>query len=212
MIDDPVVPAELAAFGRLVRRRRMVRAFADRAVASELVDGLCDLARRAPSAGNTQAVRFLVLEGNSVGGYWDVTMPEPEARARFRWPGLLVAPALVLAYVDVDAYPARYGEPDKAATGLGAGADAWPVPYWWVDGGAAVEHLLLGATAAGLGACLFGQFGHEPALRAAFGVPEAMRALGTIALGWPAPDAPGRSAGRARPPLAAIVHRGRWPS
>ena len=38
------------------------------------------------------------------------------------------------------------------------------MPYWWVDGGMAVEHLLLGAVDAGLGACFFGLFDHEPAV------------------------------------------------
>ena len=85
------------------------------------------------------------------------------------------------------------------------------MPYWWVDGGAVVQNLLLAATAAGLGACLFGQFAHEAAVRAAFGVPDDRRALGTVALGWPAEaDDPGRSAGRARPALDVVVHRGRW--
>ena len=39
----------------------------------------------------------------------------------------------------------RYAEEDKARTGLGAGADAWAVPYWWVDGGMAAMTLLLAA-------------------------------------------------------------------
>jgi nitroreductase len=62
----------------------------------------------------------------------------------------------------------------------------------------------------GLGALLFGLFAHEAAVLAAFGVPAGRRALGTVALGHPAPDEPGRSADRPRRPLADIVHRGRW--
>ena len=138
-------------------------------------------------------------------------MPDPAARSQFRWPGLLTAPVLVVAYVRPDSYTERYAEPDKDATGLGTDTSTWPVPYWWVDGGAAVEHLLLGAAAAGLGACLFGQFEHEPAVRTAFGVPDDRRAVGTVALGWPSPDdEPGRSATRPRPALDQIVHRSRW--
>lgn len=194
----------------LLSARRMVRHFTDRLVPDEAVDRVLDLARRAPSAGNTQPWSFLVLRDDDVARYWATTMPDPEARARFRWQGLLRAPVLVVPYVRPAAYAERYAEPDKAATGLGAGADAWPVPYWWVDGGAAVQNLLLASTAAGLGACLFGQFEHEADVRAAFGVPDDQRALGTVALGWPAPDQPGRSAARPRPPLDGIVHRSRW--
>jgi nitroreductase len=104
----------------------------------------------------------------------------------------------------------RYGEPDKAATGLGAGPGAWPVPYWWVDAGMAAEHLLLGAVEAGLGACFFGLFDHEAAVLAALAVPSGWRAVGTIALGHPAPDEPGQSAARPRPPLDEVRHGGTW--
>ena len=186
----------------------MVRTFRDEPVDAAVVETLLDLARRAPSAGNTQAWDLVLLGGEAVGRYWDVTLGD--RRSGFRWQGLLRAPVLVLVYVRPDAYVERYGEPDKAPAGLGAGADAWPVPYWWIDGGALVQNLLLGATAAGLGACFFGQFEHESAVRGAFGVPEDRRAVGTIALGHPAPDEPGRSARRPRPPLDEIVHHDRW--
>ncbi|HWJ97869.1 MAG TPA: nitroreductase family protein [Acidimicrobiales bacterium] len=194
----------------VIRGRRMVRSFTGEAVPADLLDALCDLARRAPSAGNSQGLDLLVLRGPAeVGAYWDVTLPSPR-RAGFRWPGLVAAPALVLVVTDPAAYVARYGEDDKASTGLGTGADAWPVPYWWVDAGAAIEHLLLGAVDAGLGACLFGLFGHEQAVADAFGVPPGRRIVGTIALGRPAPDEPGRSARRPRRGLDDVIHRGCW--
>src|SRR5690606_27071279 len=137
--------------------------------------------RRAPSAGHTQGWAFVVLDGDDTARYWDVTLP-PERRAGFRWPGLVTAPVLVVVLVRPDAWVERYAEDDKAATGLGAGPASWPVPYWWVDGGAAVEHLLLGAVDAGLGACFFGCFDHEQAVLDALDVPPGWRALGTVAL------------------------------
>src|ERR687897_3835010 len=112
--------------------------------------------------------------------------------------------------VSPDAYVERYGESDKRATGRGAGQSAWPVPYWWVDGGMAVQTLLLAATDAGLGALFFGLFDHERSVLDRVGVPPGWRALGVVALGWPAPDEPGRSAARPRPPLGDVVHRGGW--
>lgn len=193
----------------------MVRAFgpdpdAPAPVDPATVDDLLDAARRAPSAGNTQAARFLVLDTpDAVDGYWALTLPA-ERRAGFAWPGLLRAPVLVVVLVDPDAYVARYAEADKAATGLGEGAEAWSVPYWWVDGGAVVQNLLLAVVDAGLGACLFGLFDHEEAVLAAHGVPAGWRAVGTVAIGHPAPDRPGRSAARVRPPLADVARHGRW--
>jgi nitroreductase len=194
-----------------IRRRHMVRAFARRPVPPGEVDRLLDLARRAPSAGNTQACAFVVLEGAATASLWDVTLPA-ERRGTFRWQGLLDAPVVVVPLVRPDAYPRRYAEPDKATTGLGDGLDAWSVPYWWVDGGMVVEALLLAVTDAGLGALFYGLFDHEGAALAALGVPEGWRALGAVALGWPEPGPAeaGRSAGRERAPLSETIHRGGW--
>ncbi|MBX3314742.1 MAG: nitroreductase family protein [Actinobacteria bacterium] len=197
-----------------IRRRRMVRAYRTDPVDPGVVDHLCDLARRAPSAGHSQGLDLLVLEGaDQVGSYWDVTLP-PARRATFRWQGLLRAPVLLVVVVDPEAYVARYAEPDKAATGLGGGAANWSVPFWWVDAGAAIEHVLLGAVEAGLGACLFGLFEHEAAVAARFAVPEGRRLVASIAIGHPDPgsDGPGRSADRRRRGLDEVVHRGGWTS
>ncbi|MPY94112.1 MAG: nitroreductase family protein [Acidimicrobiia bacterium] len=190
----------------------MVRAFLAEPLPTALVDELVDLARRAPAAGNTQGVAFLVLDQPpDVARYWDTTLPEAR-RAAFPWPGLLAAPVLVVPCVRAAAYVARYREADKASTGLGAGTEQWAVPYWHVDGGMAVAQLLLLADDAGLGALLFGIFEHEPAVRAAFGIPDDWQPLGTVALGRPAGrQRPSRSAARARRPLAEILHRRRWP-
>ncbi len=193
-----------------ISRRHMVRAFAPDPVDPDDVERLLDHARRAPSAGNTQAVRFLVLDTpDAVAGYWDLTLPA-ERRPGFSWPGLVAAPVLVVVLVDPGAYAERYAEPDKAQTGLGEGPTAWPVPYWWVDAGAVIQNLLLLVTDAGLGACLIGLFDHESAVLAAHRVPDGWRAVGTIALGWPIPSRPGRSAERPRPPRTDVVRRGRW--
>jgi nitroreductase len=197
-------------FRDLVVRRRMVRAFTDEPVDPAVVDELLDLARRAPSAGNSQGTAFVVLDTPAaVAGYWQLTL-SPERRASFGWPGLLDAPVLIVAICSPEVYVDRYAEADKAGTGLGEGAAAWPVPYWFVDAGMALEHVLLGAVEAGLGACLFGLFEHEADVLRGLGVPAGWRAVGTVALGHAAPDRPGLSAARARRPLPDVVHRGRW--
>jgi nitroreductase len=196
-------------FAAVIRGRRMVRAFRSRPVPPATVDRLIELARRAPSAGNTQPWSFVVLEGDDTAKLWDATLPAGR-RSRFRWQGLIEAPVVIVPLVSAAAYLRRYSEDDKSATGLGTRADAWPVPYWWVDGGMAVHALLLAAVDEGLGASFFGLFRNERAVLDALGVPREWRALGAVAIGWPAPDEPGRSARRPRPPLSAIVHRSGW--
>jgi nitroreductase len=201
--------AALAAspFAALVRRRRMTRTFDTRPVAPALVEELADLASRAPSAGKTQGWHLVVLEGPGTARFWDATLPA-ERRAGFAFPGLLAAPLLAVAVAEPEAYVARYSEADKAATGLGAGPDAWPVPYWTVDASMAVMTFLLAAEEAGLGALFFGVFHGEDQVRAALGIDARHQIIGAIALGWPAADERrGRSAGRARRSTGERIRR-----
>lgn len=188
----------------------MTRAFDRRPVDPSLLDGLLGLARRAPAAGNTDGLDWVVLEGADTARFWDVTMA-PERRDGFAFPGLLAAPVIVLPVADPGAYLARYGEPDKARSGL-ADADRWPVPYWSMDGAMAVMILLLAAEDAGLGALWFGVFNEGERVAASLGLPPDRQMLGALALGWPSPEParPGRSAARPRRPLPDTIHRPTW--
>lgn len=199
----------LSTLGALVRARRMRRTFADPPVDAAWLDATLDLARRVPSAGNSQGLDWLVLDTpEATDRYWSITLGE--RRAGFTHQGLLRAPVLVVALADPQAYLARYGEPDKARTGLGADARAWGVPYWFVDAGMAIQTLLLEVEDAGLSACFFGLFDHERPVLEAHGVPVGIRAVGAIAIGHRAaePEAPGRSA--VRPLRRDVIHRGTW--
>lgn len=188
----------------------MVRAFDPRPVDRAVLEGLLALATRAPSAGHSQGWTFVVLRGGSeTSRFWDATLA-PERRADFAWPGLLDAPVLVLPFADPQAYLERYGEPDKAATGLGGDIERWPVPYWLIDTAFATMTLLHGAVDAGLGALFFGVFRGEQALRDALGVPPGPVLLGAVALGHPLPSRAGRSAGRPRRPESQVVRWGSW--
>lgn len=201
------------SFGDVVRRRRMTRSFLPDPIPPAVLDDLVDLASRAPSAGKSQGWHLVALEGPETATFWDITLP-PGRRPSFRWQGLLEAPTILLPFADPGAYLQRYSEPDKQRTGLGAGTEAWPAPYWTIDASMAVMTLLLAAEDAGLGALLFGVFDGEIELREALGVPDDLELLGAIALGYAAddPDASGtgRSAGRPRRSPEAIIHRSRW--
>lgn len=188
----------------------MVRNYSAEPVAREFIDRLLDAARRGPSAGNTWGTHFVVLEGPDKDRYWDLTLPA-DARPSFPWPGLLRAPVLVLPCGDANAYVERYSAADKRSSGLGESADDWPIPYWHVDTAMATMTLLHGAVAAGLGALFFGLFDHEADVVAALGIPDGVRPIGTVALGWAdGDDRPSRSAARGRPALSEVVHRGAW--
>ena len=198
-------------FREVVTARRMCRSFARDPIAPDVLERVLDDGRRAPAAGNTAGTHLVVLEGpEQTSRYWDVTLSSGR-REGFRWPRLLDAPVLVLPLAEAAAYVARYGEDDKARTGLGAGEDAWPVPYWTVDTAFAAMSVLLAAEDEGLGALFFGIFRGRDELLDALGVPDGLEPIGTIALGHRRGDeARGRSAGRGRPALDEYVHRGGW--
>lgn len=207
----------MTEFAEVVRNRRMTRAFEGRPIEPSVLDGLVDLASRAPSAGKTQGWHLVVLEGAETEIFWDATLPAVK-RDSFRWQHLLTAPVIALPLADSKAYVDRYAEPDKAQTGLGAGAAAWPVPYWTIDTSMAVMTLLLAAEDVGLGALFFGVFRGERELRHDLGIPTGLELLGAVALGYPAEalvlgdpgSGSGRSAGRGRRQARQIIHRGHW--
>ncbi len=194
-------------FTDMLRKRRMTRSFEDRRVDPELVERILAAGLRGPTAGHTQGVDLLVLEGPAqTGRYWEVTLPAA-ARAGFPWPGLLAAPLLVVVLSSEAAYRRRYAEPDKAATAFDG---AFDVPWWHVDAAFAALLLLLAAADAGFGTLFFAT--HQvPALRRAFGVPDEWAPVGTVAIGHPAPDRPSSSVvSRRRRPVSEAIHRGGW--
>jgi nitroreductase len=193
--------------GEAIRRRRMSRAYATRPVDDAVLDRVLDAARRAPSAGLSQPVDLLVLtDARDRRTFWDLAFP---VRDGYRWPRLFDAPVVVVPLVEPAAYARRYAAPDKAVAGL-ADLDAWPVPYWWVDGGAAVQNVLLAATGEQLGASFFMLYINEATILRAFAVPDGHRALGGVTIGHPLPEPPVVSTPFRRRRLAEIVHRDRW--
>ena len=197
-------------FEQIVRRRRMVRDFLPDPVDPRIIDRCVDLASRSPSAGKSQGWHLIVLEGAQTARYWDLALPI-DTRAAFGFPGLLSAPVLMVVCADPAAYLERYSEPDKAATGLGSGPEAWPAPYWTVDASFATMVLLLALENEGLGALFFAHAA-EQEIRREFAIPRGVIVLGVIATGQARGGAGrrGRSASRARRGADRIIHRGRW--
>ncbi len=195
-------------FHEVVRRRRMVRNFDDRAVPPDVVERLLINATKAPSAGFTQGCDLLVLEGpEQTGRFWASSEPPDGDGSRTTWPGVLRAPLLIVVLASEAAYRARYSEPDKQRTP--SDGQRWRVPYWHVDAGFAALLALLTAVDEGLGALFFGVTDAD-GFRAEFGIPDSHVPVGAIAAGYARPDRPSSSAGRRRRPLDEVVHRGSW--
>lgn len=197
-------------FAEVVRRRRMVRRFDQQAVPREAMDRVLDAGRRAPSAGFSQGVDFLVLDRpDDVAAFWEITR-DPS----FGWEAddIAVGPTvIVLPIPDRHRYIERYSQPDKIAFGMDD-PDRWPVKFWEIDAAMASMMMLLAAVDEGLGGWFFGITHGERELLDRFGVPQDLRPVGIMGFGFRADDeAPtGSSTKRQRRPFDEQVHRGAW--
>lgn len=191
-------------FEQVVRKQRMTRRFESRSVPRELLDSILASAQKAPTAGYSQGVAMMVLEGDDTKLFWKFTDPET------RHPPESKAPVIVIPLSSKRAYLDRYSQSDKAGTGMHA-EEKWPVPYWLIDCAFASMTILLAATAAGLGCWFFGIFTGKKELLAELNTPEEWEPIGVIALGYPAKkDVRSPSLKRGRKPFDEFVHRGKW--
>ncbi len=195
--------------GAVIRRRRMTRRFTDERVDPTVLASILDTARRAPSAGFSQGVHFVVCTDSSRDDFWRITGAGAWFAEASR--GVLDAPVIIVPVADPGAYTSRYAEPDKAGHGLEIAAN-WPVPFWLTDTAMATQNLLLLVEAAGLGALFFGIFRGESDFLTHVGAPSSSRALGAVAIGHRrTEDAPsGSPRRRARQAVDEIVHWSYW--
>lgn len=171
-------------FQELVRKRRMVRAFRPDPVPEELVGKLLASAVRAPSAGNLQAWEFVVVE-------------EAETRRRLAEASLgqmfvAEAPVVIVTCRNLERNAERYGDRGRRFYNL-------------IDVSFASMVILLAAHNEGLGACFVGAYRDDEVSRI-LGLPEHVRPVGIIAIGWPAEGASVTE----RMPLAEVVHYERF--
>ena len=191
----------------VVARRWMVRRYRAGPVEPAAIERIIDTARHGPSAGFTQGVDFVVVTDADTRGRLADLCGEREHVARGREPWLSVAPVHVLPCVDVDTYRRRYAEPDKATS---VGPDGWAVPFWWVDGGAALMLLLLATVDESLAAGML-DIGDRDGVRALLDIPTEVEPLALVTIGHPHPDQPPSSATRRpRRPLGEQVHWEQW--
>ena len=190
-----------------VRRRRMVRNYLDDPVPREAVERLTELARRAPSAGFSQGQYFVVVTDQELRSRIAELAEEEHYVSLGFPPWISKAPVHVVVCTREDDYHDRYREPDKVEED---GSEIeWPVPYWYVDAGASLMLLLLGAVDEGLGAGFFGVH-RLPGLQELLGLPSDVTPVGVVTLGYPAPDQPLGSARRGRKATSHAVRWERW--
>ncbi len=168
----------------VIKSRRTIRSFAPKFVRWELIAKVIDAARHAPSCGNLQNWKFIVVI--EPGG------KEVLAKLANEQYDLTAAGALIVVC----------GEPDKAERYYGMRGERL---YTIQNCAAAMENMLLEAHSLGLGGRWIGAF-DESEVQALLRIPEEVRVQAIIAIGYPKEIPP-------RPPkypLEHMVYFGRW--
>lgn len=197
-------------FSDIVRRRRMVRNYTDQPVEPDALDRIVDAAVRSPSAGYSQGQRFVVVTDQERREAVAVAGGEAGYVAQGFDPWISRAPVHIVVCVDKQAYLDRYSEPDKTGPhGAPSTESDWDVPFWWVDGGAAMMAILYAAVDEGLAAGFLGAQAFDD-LHEALAIPKDVLIVGICTIGHPAPDRPSGSLKRGRLKRNTTVHRERW--
>lgn len=194
-------------FKETLARRRMVRNYEPEPVDPESLDRIASAALRAPSAGNSQAIGVVVVSDRSTRVAIARLAGEEQYVDTGFDPWISRAPAHIVISVSEKIYRDRYSEPDKL--GPDGGQIDWPVPYWWVDAGAALMAVLLAAVDEGVAAGFLG-VQSVPGLAALLGLPEDHTPIGVVTVGHPAPDRRSGSLDRPKKPRDTVIHWERW--
>ena len=169
----------MVEFKAVLEQRRSVRRFKGDVVPREKLNRLLECAVMAPSAGNVQPWRFLVLS--------ERTTREKLVRAALNQRWMLEAPVMIVVLADLARAASAYGD---------RGRELYAVQ----DTAAAVQNLLLAAVDMGLGACWVGAFSEAEASRS-LGLPDYLRPVALVPVGVPA----GASRGPGRRPFSEVV-------
>lgn len=128
-----------------IEKRHSVRSFdPERGVPEEMVEELLRCGCQAPSAGNVQPWRFIVVR--------DAGVKKELAAAALGQRFLAEAPVVIVVCADLAAHSLSYGQ---------RGMELYSIQ----DTAAATENMLLAATALGLGACWVGAFREEDVVK-----------------------------------------------
>jgi len=192
----------------ILNRRRMVRHYDGRPISRETLERIAATVRRAPSGGFSQGQRLLVVDDPAL----LAELAKGDDPSLEPWFGS--APAHVLVLTREQDYHDRYTKADKLQDG---DEISWPVPFWYVDAGAALMLLLLAAIDEGLAAGVYGvPVEEQDRFRRLFELPDDLQIVAGITLGFAAPD-PGWSAATSRATqrrrtLAELLRWNAWTS
>jgi len=194
-------------FDQVLSRRRMVRNYLPDHVPPEVLVRIAEAGRKAPSAGFSQGTAFVIVTDHGQRQLVAQLAGEDSYVASGFDPWISGAPAHIIVCVSEDAYHRRYRESDKLDPD--GQEREWPIPFWWVDAGAALMLVLLAAVNEGLAAGFLGV--HSiPGLQNLLAIPDEYLPIGVVTVGYGAPDRRSGSLRRGWRPDPSVIHWNRW--
>jgi len=167
-----------------IKGRRSIRAYRDIDVSQGIVEKLIEAARWAPSAGNIQPWEFIIVRNSET--------KRRLAEAALGQSFIEEAPVVIVVCADGERSARGYGTRGRTL-------------YCIQDTAAAIQNIHLAAYALGLGTCWVGAFREDEA-RKILNIPEGVRPVAIIPVGYPAESPSPRS----RRPLKEIIHYERF--
>lgn len=191
----------------------MVRAYRSEPVPREILERIVETIRRAPSAGFSQGQRLVVVTDTRRKQEIAEAVPESFYLEQGYPPWISGAAALVFVCTREQDYHDRYQQADKLDPG--GHEIEWPVPFWYVDAGAAAMLVQLAAIDQGLGVGVFGVPDERmQQVRSLLKLPADVAIVEAITLGVPATDPTSdrlsSRATRPRKPIGELVHWEHW--
>lgn len=188
-----------------INSRRSIRRFAPDDVPEEVIDQLLEAARLAPSASNRQPWRFIVVR--------DQETRKELRRLCLEQQFVEEAPVVFVCFGDFERYSMEsrkkrrqemtdYGVTDTLSGRFAdpeyrAASDSRPVPARTelitplvANTYIAIEHIVLMATALGLGSCWVGGFTNASEISRLFDLPDNIVPIAVLPVGYPAGNIP----------------------
>jgi nitroreductase len=151
-----------------MKGRRSIRAFTSAPVKPEHITQILDAGSHAPSAGNIQDWRFVVVKDRGK------RIQLAEASMSQMW--IADAPVMIVVCTNMDKISERYGDRGRNL-------------YSIQDTAAAIQNMLLAAHALGLASCWIGSFS-EDTVTHILRIPEDVRPVAILPIGYPSEKRP----------------------
>ncbi len=165
-------------FYEVVRKRRSYRFFKADLPEKEKIDQILEAARLAPTWANYQGMHYIIIKNaEKVKAVWEAVGQKKKFEN---------APMFIVGVIAES----------------GSGANINKLKYFTVDFGICFEHLILAATAEGLGTCWIGWFNEEK-IKEILEIPNKYRVIGLTPLGYPIKS---KEDVHDRKPIEEIVH------